>query len=153
MRLVEALAEGLPVLYNSVVTDIAYSDAGVCVQTASHQLAGALSHLALRKTDADLFAATSFVLQCPCTPLQVRRVCLYDCSEQGTGLIFARERFLDPGDAVVVTIPLGCLKAGDLRFQPPLPDAKLAAIRNLGYGLLNKVLLFDTCHVLLWANL
>ena len=43
---------------------------------------------------------------------------------------------------MVVTVPLGCLKAGDLRFQPPLPEAKLAAIGNLGYGLLNKVLLF-----------
>lgn len=42
MRLVEALAEGLPVLYNSVVTDVAYSTAGVCVRTASHQVTGAL---------------------------------------------------------------------------------------------------------------
>ncbi|KAK9846501.1 hypothetical protein WJX81_005367 [Elliptochloris bilobata] len=88
MRLVEALAEGLPVLYNSVVTDVAYSSGGVSVQTATHRFTG---------------------------------------------------------DAVVVTAPLGCLKAGDICFQPPLPEAKLAAIRNLGYGLLNKVaLLFPT---------
>ena len=53
------------------------------------------------------------------------------------------------GDAVVVTVPLGCLKAGDLRFQPPLPEAKLAAIGNLGYGLLNKVgCLHGTCFTL-----
>ncbi len=46
---------------------------------------------------------------------------------------------LPAGDAVVVTVPLGCLKAGDVRFQPPLPEEKQAAIRGLGYGLLNKV--------------
>ena len=44
MRLVEALAEGLPVLYNSVVTDVAYSAAGVCVRTASHQVTGELNY-------------------------------------------------------------------------------------------------------------
>lgn len=41
---------------------------------------------------------------------------------------------------MVVTVPLGCLKAGDVRFQPPLPPDKLKAIKDLGYGLLNKVL-------------
>ena len=43
------------------------------------------------------------------------------------------------GDAVIVTVPLGCLKAGAIRFSPPLPGWKLQAIRNVGFGNLNKV--------------
>jgi monoamine oxidase len=35
---------------------------------------------------------------------------------------------------VVVTVPLGVLKAGTIRFDPPLPSDKLAAIQRLGFG-------------------
>lgn len=41
-------------------------------------------------------------------------------------------------DAVVVTVPLGVLKAGTISFHPPLPEWKTQAINNLGFGLLNK---------------
>ena len=52
----------------------------------------------------------------------------------------AAQRF----DAVVVTVPLGALKQGTIRFDPPLPDRKQQAIEKLGMGLLDKVyLLFD----------
>lgn len=44
-------------------------------------------------------------------------------------------------DAVVVTLPLGVLKAGAVEFNPPLPGWKSSAIKKLGYGLLNKVVL------------
>ncbi|OWA50781.1 Lysine-specific histone demethylase 1A [Hypsibius exemplaris] len=48
-------------------------------------------------------------------------------------------------DAVVCTLPLGVLKHADLngtiRFSPPLPSDKLTAIRRLGHGVLNKVIL------------
>lgn len=44
-------------------------------------------------------------------------------------------------DAVVVTLPLGVLKAGKVSFSPPLPAPKLAAIGRLGFGVLNKVYL------------
>ena len=47
-------------------------------------------------------------------------------------------------DAVVVTVPLGVLKTGSIRFQPELPRAKRAAIERLGMGLLNKLVVrFD----------
>lgn len=47
-------------------------------------------------------------------------------------------------DRVLVTAPLGVIKAGDIQFVPPLPDDKLAAIERLGVGLLNRVVLqFD----------
>lgn len=44
-------------------------------------------------------------------------------------------------DAVVVTVPLGVLKAGGLAFDPPLPQWKQDAVQKLGFGDLNKVVL------------
>ncbi|WP_353864336.1 flavin monoamine oxidase family protein [Svornostia abyssi] len=44
-------------------------------------------------------------------------------------------------DGCVVTVPLGVLKAGAVRFDPPLPRAARGAIGRLGFGLLDKVLL------------
>lgn len=41
-------------------------------------------------------------------------------------------------DRVVVTVPLGVLKAGRIRFEPPLPPARQEAIQRLGMGNLNK---------------
>ncbi|KAH7662424.1 AOF2 protein, partial [Aphelenchoides avenae] len=56
-------------------------------------------------------------------------------------------------DAVICTLPLGILKLsiggntqkqGGPVFEPPLPDWKCDAIRNVGYGSLNKIaLMFD----------
>jgi len=47
-------------------------------------------------------------------------------------------------DMVLVTLPLGVLKARDVRFDPELPAWKLEAIDRIGCGLLNKVVLaFD----------
>jgi monoamine oxidase len=48
------------------------------------------------------------------------------------------------GDAVVVTVPLGVLKAGVIDFVPPLPHPKQTAIDRLGVGVLAKLVLrFD----------
>ncbi len=41
----------------------------------------------------------------------------------------------------VVTVPMGVLAAGGLRFDPPLPARQQAAIAGLPMGLLNKVIL------------
>ena len=47
-------------------------------------------------------------------------------------------------DAVLITLPLGVLKAGVVKFDPPLPEAKTAAIQRLGLGNLTKVIVhFD----------
>lgn len=47
-------------------------------------------------------------------------------------------------DRVLVTLPLGVLKAGQVRFVPELPAAKQQAIAALGMGVLNKCYLrFD----------
>ncbi|WP_033439632.1 FAD-dependent oxidoreductase [Saccharothrix sp. NRRL B-16314] len=44
-------------------------------------------------------------------------------------------------DKVLVTLPLGVLKADAVRFEPPLPEAKRSAIARLGFGTLNKIAL------------
>jgi len=45
------------------------------------------------------------------------------------------------GDCALVTLPLGVLKAGSVTFTPALPERKRAAIRQLGMGVANKVVL------------
>lgn len=45
------------------------------------------------------------------------------------------------GDAVIVTLPLGVLKAGGVSFSPALPGAHQEAIKRLGFGTLNKLFL------------
>lgn len=42
---------------------------------------------------------------------------------------------------VVITLPLGVLKAGDVTFTPALPARKRAAIERLGVGLVDKIAL------------
>jgi monoamine oxidase len=44
-------------------------------------------------------------------------------------------------DKAVVTFPLGVLKQASVKFEPPLPESKQAAIDRLGMGVLNKVYL------------
>jgi monoamine oxidase len=36
--------------------------------------------------------------------------------------------------AVLVSVPLGVLKRGSIRFSPPLPTAKQTAINRMGVG-------------------
>ena len=45
------------------------------------------------------------------------------------------------GSQVLVTVPLGVLQSGAIRFSPSLPADTLEAIRALGSGVLNKVFL------------
>lgn len=47
--------------------------------------------------------------------------------------------------AVIVTVPLGVLKAGAVRFDPPLPETHRRAVDALGFGRFEKLVLrFDT---------
>lgn len=41
-------------------------------------------------------------------------------------------------DRAVITVPIGVLKAGDIKFQPPLPVSKRQAIDSIGSGTINK---------------
>ena len=42
-------------------------------------------------------------------------------------------------DAVLLTVPLGVLKAGAIKFTPPLPSWKREAVGRLGFGPIEKV--------------
>ena len=55
----------------------------------------------------------------------------------GVTLGFSDGATLD-ADHVLITVPLGVLKAGSIAFDPPLPAPKQRAIEKLGMGLLNK---------------
>ncbi len=59
----------------------------------------------------------------------------------GDGVVVTAGSSDRAADAVIVTVPLGVLKAGTIAFEPALPDDKLAAIGRLGMGHLSKVCL------------
>ncbi|CAI5497814.1 unnamed protein product [Closterium sp. Naga37s-1] len=46
------------------------------------------------------------------------------------------------GDAAIITLPLGVLKAGVVTFSPALSARKQGAIRRVGFGDVNKVFFF-----------
>ena len=52
-------------------------------------------------------------------------------------------------DAVVVTVPIGVLHRGTLRFDPPLPERVVAAAGRIGAGRVAKV--FVTFDSAFWA--
>lgn len=53
-------------------------------------------------------------------------------------------------DAAVVTLPLGVLKSGRVKFSPALPESKQSAITSIRMGLFNKIALrFSTVF---WAS-
>lgn len=76
-----------------------------------------------------LFAGVPVQLNCP-----VSRI-----DRTGPGVTVTTPLGLLRADHVVVTVSTGVLAAEFLRFDPPLPDAKLGAIAQLPNGILNKV--------------
>jgi monoamine oxidase len=62
----------------------------------------------------------------------------------GGVLVRGRDGTTEEGSHVVVTVPLGVLQRGALRFLPALPPDRLSAIERLGFGRYEKVALrFD----------
>jgi monoamine oxidase len=58
-----------------------------------------------------------------------------------TGVKVMTDRGVFSGSQVIVTVPLGVLKRGSIKFSPALPEEKLAAIERLGMGALNRLVL------------
>lgn len=54
--------------------------------------------------------------------------------------IFTNRRSYE-ADFVIVTVPIGVLKAGKIAFSPALPERKQGAIDRMGSGVLNKLYL------------
>ncbi|KAJ4417327.1 hypothetical protein N0V85_001895 [Neurospora sp. IMI 360204] len=81
------------------------------------------------------------------TPLDVRRkspvnkITYTTESTAGPAVIECEDGFRVEADFVVNTIPLGVLKHGNIKFEPPLPEWKSSAIERMGFGALNKVIL------------
>jgi monoamine oxidase len=74
--------------------------------------------------------------------LDIRRGQRVESIEYGSsGVTVRTERSETDAAFAVVTVPLGVLKAGDIRFDPALPRRKQAAIDRLGVGSLNKLYL------------
>ena len=67
------------------------------------------------------------------------RVLRIEHGAEGVRVITDRGDF--DGDAAIVTLPLGVLQSGAVHFAPDLPRRKQAAIRRLGMGLVNKVVM------------
>ncbi|KAF2151280.1 hypothetical protein K461DRAFT_228453 [Myriangium duriaei CBS 260.36] len=65
----------------------------------------------------------------------------YSDGEEGSALIYCKNGQMLKADKVVLTAPLGVLKAQTINFQPRLPDWKVGAIDRLGFGVLNKIVL------------
>ncbi|EAQ93382.1 hypothetical protein CHGG_01617 [Chaetomium globosum CBS 148.51] len=59
----------------------------------------------------------------------------------GPATVTCEDGSIVEADFVVSTIPLGVLKHGNVKFEPPLPSWKSDAIDRLGFGVLNKVIL------------
>lgn len=62
-----------------------------------------------------------------------------DDDSDGSATVLCSNGEVFEADQVVLTSPLGVLKAQTIGFEPPLPDWKLGAIDRMGFGLLNKV--------------
>jgi monoamine oxidase len=60
---------------------------------------------------------------------------------RGDGVRVETEQRVFEADHVVVTLPLGVLKAGSVTFSPPLPARKQEAIDRLAMGALNRMAL------------
>ena len=58
-----------------------------------------------------------------------------------SGVQVTTDRGVFSGSQVIVTVPLGVMKWGSIRFSPALPEEKIAAIERLGMGALNKLVL------------
>ncbi|KAF4625778.1 hypothetical protein G7Y89_g12386 [Cudoniella acicularis] len=85
------------------------------------------------------------LLNCP-QPLNVRKKSnvksiAYNPEGNAPSKIVCSDGEIIDADYIVSTIPLGVLKRGDIKFEPPLPDWKNGAIQRIGYGILNKVVL------------
>lgn len=116
-----------------------------------HEYAAPMSELSLRHTfQGSAFAGTDVVFpggydQVPGFLAQGRDIRLGQVvrgiSYGPGGVRIETETEVYEAEAGVVTVPLGVLKAGVIRFDPALPEAKTAVVARLGMGRLEKVAL------------
>lgn len=109
----------------------------------SHLSVGAVSEgLELNGDDLLIKQGYSAIVQNLAQGLDIatsQRVVSIDYSETPVTINTNSDSFA--AQQVILTVPLGVLKAGSIEFQPSLPSAKQAAINSLGSGDLNKLYL------------
>ena len=65
-----------------------------------------------------------------CLGREVTAIEIDDITEQAVITTSSGDTFL--ADSVIVTVPLGVLKQGNIIFSPPLPEDKINSIKSLG---------------------
>ena len=64
-----------------------------------------------------------------------------DTSAQAPVQVATADGKIFEGSHVIVTVPLGVLKAGTITFDPPLPTSKQDVIERIGFGSVEKVVM------------
>ncbi len=64
-----------------------------------------------------------------------------EIAASSSGVTVTTQKAIFSGDRAVVTLPLGVLKAGSVKFSPELPQAMQQAVDRLQMGVLNKAYL------------
>ena len=64
-----------------------------------------------------------------------------DASAQAPVQVETADGKIFEGSHVIVTVPLGVLKAGTITFDPPLPTSKQDVIERIGFGSVEKVVM------------
>ena len=103
-------------------------DAGSKFQGADHLFAGGYGQL-IDKLVLDGKLTSNIILN------QIVKSIDYS---QSKGVKVTTDKNIFSALAVLVTLPLGVLKANTVSFTPALPQTKLKAIQKLGFGTLNK---------------
>jgi monoamine oxidase len=115
-------------------------DEGAAFKGADHLFAGGYGQL-IDKLVLDGKLASNIILN------QVVKSIDYS---QSKGVKVITDKNIFSALAVLVTLPLGVLKANTVKFTPALPQTKQNAIKKLGFGTLNKTYFqFPTCF---WAE-
>jgi lysine-specific histone demethylase 1 len=124
-QLCNGLAEDLNITFNAAVKSIAHNKGGMLNDTDNTQAYG--------KTVAASTNSTTNEIKKKRTRKKQNSIKLENGEEIKC-------------DLIVVTVPLGCLQNGDIKFRPALPAHKSVAIKKMGAGNLNKVVLeFKEC--------
>ena len=133
VQLVEAPAQDLPIIFDHVVTGIDYSEASIAAHIAKQTFTGARA-LSTQMTRQTLVSAHDDALHCCPQPRPQRLRAGQGAPQNSCALRCARSSLWRyaanrcAAEAALVTVPLGVLKAGSIRFQPPLPPRKQDAI-------------------------
>ena len=119
--------------------------------TLEHEYAGGLDELsAFRFDDADAFGGDDVVfpdgygrlVEYLARDLDIRLGQVVEAISYGDDVVIVQTDKVEYiANRVIVTLPIGVLQSGEIRFDPALPEEKQVAIDVMGAGLLDKLYL------------